>query len=579
MEKNDLSKLKKLNEDIHKSKNAEEAIITTVTGALPSLFSFGFDQDPEDTTKRIIVLDQPTLTVSRKDLVANDTDENAKNVRKAYAKYVSASLQLFNKKPDGEGDDDEEFNADAVADDILKLEIELAKISTPEEERRDYSAILKRFEKEKLKDEVEGIDLAKIVDEVLGERKKYAPVVIIADLPFFKNLSKVLNENAAWKDFLTWKLVQKYGWVLSDQVNKESFEFLKVKNGLKEQPKQNETVLNTLINQVPNVMGRFYVDAAGFGQEDIDKISELVKKLQESMKSIIEKKDWMDEKTKEAAKKKLDAMKVNIGYPQWIKNDTELKKSFNIKLRAKDDAFTLYSKFSRWAVNDNINKINETVDPEREWPMSAALVNAAYSPSQNSITFPAAILRGVFYGLKKPDYANYAAIGTVIGHEITHGFDDQGAQFGPDGKLDNWWSDETKKAFKEAADKMVKQYSEIVDTQTGLNLNGVNTQGENIADNGAITEALKAYMSLNVEDEKLKHFETWSNEKMFFLSYANQECGMHTKESLRQSILNDPHAPGRYRVNVPLANSPEFAKAFNCKEGAKMNPKDRVIVW
>ena len=571
MEKNDFKKLRRENKELRNSKTTEDLIVKTLkTYAIPSLFYFGVMQNPADPVKRIVAIDQPAFALSKEDLT-NEKDERAKENRQAYSNYITNSLKLIKR-------DDSEADIEATSNNILDLEMALARIAAKDEDRRDYTKLFKNYKKEDLKNEVQGIDLVGIIKQLDDEDDNH--YVIVMDIEYFKKLAQVLKgKDAAVRDLMTWNFLRAYAPVVSDKFNDLTFEFLKVTNGLTKKPNVKETMLNKLISAVPNVMGRLYIDAAGFSNSDRIKANLMVKRVKESMGEIIEEKDWMDIKTKAAAKHKLNRMRVNIAYPEWIGNDKKLDKSFNIKFSGKEDAFGMLFKLRRWLVEDEVKKLDEGIYPDHEWPMSPALVNAAYDPSQNSITFPAAILRGVFYHSRRPDYANYAAIGTVIGHEITHGFDDQGSQFGPTGELVNWWSKETRKAFREAADKMVKQYSEIVDDRSGLHLNGVNTQGENIADNGGVREAYNAYFSQKLNESMLPGFEDWSPEKMFFLSYANVWCGLITDENLRGRIQSDPHSPGQYRVNVPLSNFEGFSKAYQCRAGTKMNPANKVRVW
>ena len=555
----------------------DKIIANSVLNGVPSVLSFRIDINPNDTSKKVVVLDQPYFTLAQKDLTADDKNEEAKKVREAYVNFTSTALQWI--EPDKAPSD-----YDGIAKDILNLEVELAKIATKSEDRRDEAKKTWAFKKAELSKEFPGIDLALVVDEILRENKDKVEELIVADIDYFKKISEVLKGKlAVVNTHLSWKIVETYGSVVSEKFNNARFEFLKVTSGITEKPEQADDCVNGLVGVTPNVAGRVYIDAAGFGESDLKKAKDMVGNLTKAMEKIISEKDWMDDKTKDAAKEKLAAIgnHTNIAYPEWITKDDELTNSFPVKSAPSDDGFDLLSKLIKGLVTDSINKLDEKPDPSHEWPMSPALVNAAYEPTQNSITFPAAILRGVFYDAKRPDYLNYGAIGQVIGHEITHGFDDQGAQYGPDGRLHNWWSEETLKKFKEAADKMVKQYSDITDETTGLHLNGQNTQGENIADNGGIREAYNAYFGLKRNDLPLTGFEDWSPEKLFFLSYANVWCGAITPEELRNRINIDTHSPAEYRVNVPLKNFKAFSDAYGCKAGDKMNPedKDRVEVW
>jgi predicted metalloendopeptidase len=210
--------------------------------------------------------------------------------------------------------------------------------------------------------------------------------------------------------------------------------------------------------------------------------------------------------------------------------------------------------------------------------MSPALVNAAYEPSQNSITIPAAILQGVFFNASRPKYLNYGAIGHVIGHEISHGFDDQGAQYDSEGNLHNWWGEEAKKTFEEKAECFVNQYGSIKVPEVDMNLNGKNTLGENIADNGGLHQSLSAYRSLVDLEGKLPDLD-YTTDQLYFVSNANLWCGLIRNEELRNRILTDPHSPAKYRVNVPISNNERFAEVFQCEKGTPMSPENRCELW
>jgi predicted metalloendopeptidase len=214
--------------------------------------------------------------------------------------------------------------------------------------------------------------------------------------------------------------------------------------------------------------------------------------------------------------------------------------------------------------------------------MGPAVVNAAYQPDQNSITIPAGILQLVFFNESRPDYLNYGSIGSVIGHEITHGFDDQGAQYDQNGNLNNWWSQKTQIEFNKRAQCFVEQYGSIKDARINMSLNGLNTLGENIADNGGLRGAYDAYqtkVAKKVDAGLLPGFEDFTLDQLFFISYANNWCSLIRNEKLRQQVLYDPHSPSKYRVNVPLSNFDKFSGAFQCKANSNMLPTTRCLLW
>ena len=562
----------------HKRDNRlENLIVKSILYGIPFLLSFKVDLDPSDPRKRILMIDQPSFKVSKENLIADESDEKAKKIRDAYSNFIAAGYSWMEP-------DKPPIDVEIAKNNILGLEIELAKIATKDQDRRDESKKFQRFKKSQLRYIFKGIDLGKIIDKILDYRHDRHLEVIVADVPYFNNISKILEVSRTHlKDFLNWKIIENYGPLVSEQFNDAQFEFLKVYNGLSEKPDQEERCINLILQLAPNVVGRVYIDAVGFSYNDKLKLTQMVFDLHNEMDKIIANKPWIDLETKVKAREKLQSMnnRTNIGYPEWIKDDRKLTKSFRYHFRASDDAFKLTSQLTQSLVHDSVKNLNDGVDLSHTWSLSPAVVGADYVLNQNSLTIPVAILHGTMFDSNRPDYLNYGAIGYGIGHETTHGFDDQGAQYDKDGRLVNWWSEETLKKFKEATGKVVKQYSDIKDNTTGLNLNGQNTQGENIADNGGIREAYNAYFGQKRRDLSLIGFEDWTPEKLFFLSYANVWCGVITPEELRFQVNSYNHSPNEYRVNVPLKNFKKFSDAYGCKAGDPMNPedKDRVEVW
>jgi len=272
-----------------------------------------------------------------------------------------------------------------------------------------------------------------------------------------------------------------------------------------------------------------------------------------------------------------------IGYPDFILNDTELDDHYKELIFTKSDSYaTIIRRITVWQIQKSFRKLNIVVD-KYEWDTSPAIVNAFYSPNFNSILFPAGILQPPFFGGDFPKSVNYGAIGAVIGHEITHGFDDGGSQFDKEGNLKMWWDDESFEKFDKNRQCIVDQYDAYKVPNTGLNVNGKLTQGENIADNGGVKESYKAYRKyvevLGHEESLLPGLTQFTNDQIFFLSYAHFWCGHQKPESAIRQILTDPHSPLRFRVNGVVSNFVTFADAFQCAKDTPMNPKQRCAVW
>jgi predicted metalloendopeptidase len=295
--------------------------------------------------------------------------------------------------------------------------------------------------------------------------------------------------------------------------------------------------------------------------------------------------EWLDEETKKKAIEKLEHIIENAGYADWLLNNTVLLQEYDFVKPFKPNATFESAMYMRTYMSRRSHiKVYQKVDKSKEWPMGPAVVNAAYEPTQNSITIPAGILNLPFFNGSRPGYLNYGAMGAVIGHEITHGFDDEGSQYDLIGNLKNWWTDKAKNRFLNRTQCFIDQYSAVLDDRVNMHLNGKNTVGENLADNGGLRAAFLAY-ALHVKetgaDQDLPGLEEFTPEQLFFMSYANNWCTRQRDEALRQSILYDPHSPPKYRTNVVLSNFDPFGKAFGCKRGDPMfpDPQKQCHLW
>jgi len=304
---------------------------------------------------------------------------------------------------------------------------------------------------------------------------------------------------------------------------------------------------------------------------------------------MMQQNDWMDSATRNYALEKANEMMPLIGYPDDLTfNDTALDEYYeNFNLSSDDSYADVAERSSSWAQRKAFRRLAERVD-RHEFGTSASVVNAFYSGVKNAITFPAAILQPPFFDEHFPRAVNYGAIGAVIGHEITHGFDDQGSQFDKIGNLKDWWAASTSKQFVERKRCIIDQYSSftIPETNGTMRINGILTQGENIADNGGIKQAFNAYRRSvakagGEEEPRIPGLERFTPNQIFFMSFAHVWCGSIRPEAAIRQLLTDPHSPNRFRVNGVLHNQPDFAEAFNCPSGSPMNPEpeQRCKVW
>ena len=530
------------------------------TIGVDAFFGFGSGQDAKDSTREISQAVQGGLGLPDRDYYTK-TDEASKKLRDAYLEHVTKMLTLLGEPAEKAADD---------AKKIMALETFLAQASRTRVELRDPQKNYNKMRQEDLQaltsdwnwaDYFKGINLV-------------APGDINVQQPeFFKaaNAAFVSTPIDDWKTYLRWHLVNATAPELSKDFVNEDFNFKDgVLRGTKQiKPRWKRVVIST-DGAIGEALGKLYV-ADYFPPEAKARALELVNNLKEALSDRIKTLEWMDEPTKQQALKKLAAFTVKIGYPdKW--RDYSL-------LKIDRGPFVLNAiRAENFEVNRELKKIGKPVD-RTEWGMTPPTVNAYYNPNMNEIVFPAGILQPPFFYADADDAINYGGIGAVIGHEMTHGFDDQGRQFDAAGNLRDWWSPESAAKFKERSQAVVQQYSEY-EPLPGSHINGELTQGENIADIGGVKLAYAALQKALAGKSREK-IDGLTPEQRFFLSYATIWKAKQRDEDLKLRLNTDPHSPARYRVNGPLSDIPEFAKAFNLPDTCPMvrPPDKRVNIW
>ncbi len=530
------------------------------TIGVDAFFGFGSGQDAKDSTREISQAVQGGLGLPDRDYYTK-TDEASKKLRDAYLEHVTKMLTLLGEPAEKAADD---------AKKIMALETFLAQASRTRVELRDPQKNYNKMRQEDLQaltsdwnwaDYFKGINLV-------------APGDINVQQPeFFKaaNAAFVSTPIDDWKTYLRWHLVNATAPELSKDFVNEDFNFKDgVLRGTKQiKPRWKRVVIST-DGAIGEALGKLYV-ADYFPPEAKARALELVNNLKEALSDRIKTLEWMDEPTKQQALKKLAAFTVKIGYPdKW--RDYSL-------LKIDRGPFVLNAiRAENFEVNRELKKIGKPVD-RTEWGMTPPTVNAYYNPNMNEIVFPAGILQPPFFYADADDAINYGGIGAVIGHEMTHGFDDQGRQFDAAGNLRDWWSPESAAKFKERSQAVVQQYSEY-EPLHGSHINGELTQGENIADIGGVKLAYAALQKALAGKSREK-IDGLTPEQRFFLSYATIWKAKQRDEDLKLRLNTDPHSPARYRVNGPLSDIPEFAKAFNLPDTCPMvrPPDKRVNIW
>ncbi len=528
-------------------------------------FGIGVMADLMDSNVNTLYVAQSGLSMGDRDYYVDP--ENA-SIKEAYKNYLVRIFTLAGY--------DDAAAAQAAAD-ALEIEDSLAEVFFSNVEQRDIASQynpMTREEFAKAYDALdwnayfEGMGLAN-VDRMIVQQKRVMERVneMLKTLP----LEKI-------RHYLAAQIIDGGASSLSDDFQTASFEFYgRTMSGQQEQKprwKRAMSVPNSLLGEA---VGEMYV-AKYFPEKDKLRMMELVKNLQKSLSQHIAALDWMSDATKAKAQEKLSSFTVKIGYPDKWKDYTTLeidpKKSYYENLRNA----------SAWFTKDNLEKYGKPVD-KAEWGMTPQTVNAYYNPSTNEICFPAAILQPPFYNPDADDAVNYGAIGVVIGHEMTHGFDDQGRQFDKDGNMNNWWTDEDAAAFKAKTDILVKQFDAIEvlpakDGQPALHANGALSLGENIADQGGLRVAYTAYQNSLEGKDHPAPIDGFTDAQRFYLAYATLWAQNIRDEEIARLTKLDVHSLGKWRVNATLRNIQDFYDAFGITDGAMFMPEqERVIIW
>jgi len=488
-------------------------------------------------------------------------DKRSKEIREEYVKHVAKMFQLLGDNPDA---------AAANAQKVMSIETRLAEKSKTRLELRDLPALYNKMSLTQLSEIASGIDWKKyfktISDIDFGD-------VIVGMPEFFKEVSTLMKEVPVndWKTYLRWNLINRSApYLSSDFVNQDYLFFSEFLSGSKKIRDRWKRVVEITNNLLGELVGQLYVKKH-FPPESKKRMLELVSNLRKAFEIRLKKLQWMSESTKKEALAKLKAMRVKIGYPDKWEDYS--------KLEIKRDSYILnVRRANQFQYYKNLSQFEKPVDPDK-WEMTPQTVNAGYHPIKNDLTFPAAILQPPFFYADGDDAVNYGAIGMAIGHEATHGFDDQGRRFDKDGNMKNWWTKEDAEEFKKRSQLLVDQYNSFV-AVGDLHVNGELSLGENIADFGGLTIAFAAYkMSLNGKIPA--PINGFSHEQRFFLSFAKVWRGKIREKTLRRIVQEDVHPWGEFRTNGAPFNIPEFYKIFDIQPGDKLyrTEKQRPIIW
>jgi putative endopeptidase len=541
----------------------ESALAKNPSELSSPLFGLFVYSDPDNSDINKSYISTGGLGLPERDYYLKD-DKKSKETREKYKEYITTMLQYINI---------EEADAKNQAERILALETRLAKPRLSKEERRNFNNYNNRYALEDVKSEIASIDWKRYMTNLGVE--KLPDTVLVTQPKYFRELDKMFDEANVedWKMLMRWHTLNDAAGQLTTELGKKKWAFYsKYLRGAKKQRPLDERALSSVNGSIGEAVGQLYVDEK-FPPEAKQKAEAMIDNVILAFKNRINKLEWMTDSTKAKAIEKLDKFTVKIGYPDEFKDYSDLDvspdKSYYENMLA----------VSEWNFRDDLKKIGKPVD-KTEWGMSPQTVNAYFNPLFNEIVFPAAILQPPFYNYKADAAVNYGGIGAVIGHEISHAFDDSGARFDANGNLKNWWTDKDKKEFEKRGNQLAEFYSNIKVLDT-LPINGKFTLGENIGDLGGVLGAYDG-LQMHYEDNGRPHkTKGFTPEQRFFMSWATVWRTKIRDEALRTQIQTDPHSPGQIRGYAPLQHVDSFYDVFDVKpeHDLYIAPEERVRIW
>lgn len=528
-------------------------------------YGVGVGADAKNSTRNVVYLGLGSLGLPDRDYYVSD-DKDSKEKREKYVQHVARMLQFLGVKP---------ADAKIQAEKVLALETEMARPRLDRVERRDRRKTYNPMtvaDLQKLTPSVnwngylEGVGIGKI-DSLIVSQPKYMTA-----------LETIFKENKVedWKAYMRWTLINKSTGVLTTDIETANWEFYSktLTGALKQRPRE-ERALQVVNGTVGEALGKLYVEKK-FPAEAKSKAKAMIDNVFLAFENRINNLPWMTPATRKGAIEKLRKSTVKIGYPDKWKDYSKLV------IKSKEEGGNYYENMknvARWGFAENLADLNKPVD-KTKWGMSPQTVNAYFNPSYNEIVFPAAILQPPFYDYKADDAVNYGGIGAVIGHEISHGFDDSGSRYDADGNLKNWWTEDDLKQFTGLGGALAAQYSAL-EPLPGTFVDGKFTLGENIGDLGGVNAAYDGLQIALKKNGNPGLIDGYTPEQRFFISWATIWRSKMRDEAIKNQVKTDPHSPGMYRAYVPLQNVDSFYQAFDINEGQKLyvKPENRVKIW
>ncbi|HWX54384.1 MAG TPA: M13 family metallopeptidase [Verrucomicrobiae bacterium] len=524
------------------------------------IFGFSSGADFHNADMTIASIDQAGLSLPDRDYYLKD-DPDMVTVRKGFVDHMAKMFTMIGQSPE---------QAAKSAATVMKIETELARASMDRTLRRDPKNLDHKMAVADISAQAPNFHLERYF---AAARTPAFQDLNVVNPDFFKQINSLIETTplADWKTYMTWQMLNVSAAWLADEFVQEDFKFQQALTGQQQIQARWKRCINATDSSLGEALGQPYVDET-FGTDGKQRMLKMVDALESALNHDISELPWMTAATKKEALIKLQAIRNKIGYPDKFRDYSNLT-------IVRGDLLANLSHAIEFESNRQLQKIGKPVD-RAEWGMTPPTVNAYYSGDKNEIVFPAGILQPPFFDRSMDDPINFGAIGLVIGHELTHGFDDEGRKFDPKGNLRDWWTEEDGKEFDKRAGCVADEYSSFVSVDD-IHLNGKLTLGENTADNGGARIALMAlhdYMAQSRQDPS-KKIDGYTPDQRFFLGFARVWCENITPELLRLGARTDPHSPGRWRVNGVVRNMPEFQKAFGCKSGQPMAPANACRVW
>ncbi|EJD6398664.1 M13 family metallopeptidase [Providencia alcalifaciens] len=563
IEKSGLSPIQHDLDAIKKAKDHNEISALMTQPDYKSLISYWVDLDAKAPDTYVLYLGQGGLGLPNRNYYLEDTPQ-MKDIRQSYIAYIGTMLKLAG-----------ETGVEQKAQKIFDLEKSLATVHWSPEARRDTLKNYHAMSLDEMKKYTQGFDW----DAFISSRKltdKQLEKVIVETNSAVEQTAKIFADTpiSTLKDYLTFQYISEHARYLNKTVADAQFDFYSKKlNGVEKQRTRQERALQTVNSLQGEPLGQIYVEKY-FDPQSKEKIKDLVSYVRGTFNERLKDNDWMDDTTRQEALKKLEQFTVKVGYPdQW--NDFS---TINLNPNTLLDN---YKQVLAWSYDDMISKIGQPVR-KWEWGMTPQTVNAYFNPVQNEIVFPAAILQAPFFDPNVDPAYNYGAIGAVIGHEMGHGFDDQGSLYDGTGQLRNWWSDSAKEHFKQKTEKLVEQYNGFA--VDDLNVNGQLTLGENIGDLGGLNIALSAYKQFvkeNYPNGEAPIIDGTTGLQRFFIAWARTWQELSNKESERNKIMTDPHSPNQFRANGVVRNIDDWYQTFGVDKDSALYlaPEQRIRIW